>query len=214
MHDNETLVHHHFENAEQQKEAVSLGMWSFLATEVLFFGGVFMAYIVYRTLYHEAFVEASKNMDIMLGGINTAVLLTSSLMMALAVNASHEGRRQATTVFLMLTIALGIVFFGVKAFEYHHKWVEHLVPGLNWQYEGHDAGHAELFFILYFILTGIHAIHMVIGVGIMLVLIVMNQRGKFSKAYNAPIEVSGLYWHFVDIVWIFLYPLLYLLKGH
>lgn len=209
------LVAHHFETAEQQKDSATLGMWTFLATEILFFGGVFMAYIIYRWLYHDAFAEASRFMDVAIGGINTAVLLTSSLMMALAVHAAREGRKQSTTLFLALTLILGLAFLGIKAYEWNHKWIEHLVPGLNWQYAGtQPSGRVEMFFILYFILTGLHAVHMTIGIGILGGLIIMNARGKFSASRYAPVEISGLYWHFVDIVWIFLYPLLYLIRTH
>ncbi len=204
----------HFDDLGQQFEASSLGMWIFLATEILFFGGLFTAYLVYRMQYPEAFAGASHHLNVVLGGINTAVLIGSSLTMALGVWSAQTGRRRALIVFLVLTIALGLVFLGIKSFEYATKFEEGLVPGASFRYEGPDPAHAQLFFSLYFIMTGLHATHMIVGIGILSVLIVMASRGRFSAAYNTPVEISGLYWHFVDIVWIFLFPLLYLIDRH
>ena len=207
-------LQHHFDNLDQQFEASTLGMWLFLVTEILFFGGLFTAYLVYRIAYPEAFADASHHLNIVLGGTNTAVLIGSSLTMAMAVYAAQLGRRNTQVIFLVATMALGLVFLGIKAVEYSHKFEEHLVPGINFVFEGRDPIHSQLFFSLYFVMTGLHALHMIVGIGIMTVLTVMAWRGRFTKAYHTPVEVSGLYWHFVDIVWIFLFPLLYLIDRH
>jgi len=205
---------HQFDDLEQQKQAATLGMWVFLVTEVLFFGGLFACYVVYRLSYPEAWTEASHELDILLGGFNTAVLICSSLTMALAVQGAQLGRRRMLIVFLLLTIALGGVFLGVKAVEYHHKYVESHVPGPGFSFHGPHAREAQLFFALYFAMTGMHALHMVVGVGLLLNLVRQGMRGRFSPDYYTPVEMVGLYWHFVDIVWIFLFPLLYLLGRH
>ena len=205
---------HHFDSAEQQKNASTLGMWLFLVTEIMFFGGLFLCYIVYRTTHPAAFVAASHELDITLGGINTAVLIGSSLTMVLAVSAAQAGLRKSLVAFLILTILLGSVFLGIKAVEYHEKFVNHHVPGPSFHFEGPEAAHAQLFFSLYFAMTGLHALHMIIGIVLLAILAVRAQRGRFTPEYYTPIDMSGLYWHFVDIIWIFLFPLLYLLGGH
>jgi len=205
---------HHFDNLAQQGEASTLGMWVFLVTEVLFFGGLFLVYLVYRSTYPEAFIAGSHELDVMLGGINTAVLITSSLTMALAVHAAQTGHRRTLMIFLVVTMVLGAAFLGIKSVEYYHKFVEHHVPGPGFQFEEEYIKHAQLFFSLYFIMTGLHALHMIIGLGIMTWMLWWSWRGVVSAEYYSPIEISGLYWHFVDIVWIFLFPLLYLLGRH
>jgi cytochrome c oxidase subunit 3 len=205
---------HHFDNLEQQTDATTLGMWVFLVTEVLFFGGLFLVYTVYRSLYPDAFIAASHELDVTLGTINTAVLITSSLTMALAVHAAQVGRRQALMLFLVATMILGGIFLGIKSVEYYHKFVEHLVPGPAFQFEKAHLRHAQLFFSLYFLMTGLHALHMIIGFGIMAFMLWWAWKGTITKEYYSPIEISGLYWHFVDIVWIFLFPLLYLVGRH
>ena len=205
---------HQFDSLEQQTEAATLGMWVFLVTEVLFFGGLFVTYTVYRALYPAAFAAASHELDILQGGINTAVLITSSLTMALAVRAAQLGQRRLLMTMLLLTMLLGTVFLGIKAFEYYHKFVEHHVPGLAFEFEKEHVRHAQLFFSLYFLMTGLHAIHMIIGIAVLLVMWVWSWRGRITAEYFGPIEISGLYWHFVDIVWIFLFPLLYLIGRH
>ena len=207
-------LQHHFDTMDQQREASSFGMWVFLVTEILFFGGLFTAYTVYRHQYSRAFAEASRHLDIALGTFNTAVLIVSSLTMALAVWSASVGRRKGIIVFLLLTMALGGVFLGVKAVEYSHKFHDHLVPGPSFQFPGPDARAAEIFFSLYFTMTGLHAAHMVIGIGILTVLVLQARKGRYTPEYHTPVEVSGLYWHFVDIVWIFLFPLLYLIGRH
>jgi cytochrome c oxidase subunit 3 len=205
---------HQFDSLEQQKEASTLGMWVFLATEVLFFGGLFAAYAVYRGKYPGAFAAASHELDVMLGTINTAVLIASSLTMALAVHAAQLGQRRLLMMFLTLTMVLGAVFLGIKGVEYYHKFAEHHIPGPGFQFEKEHFRNAQIFFSLYFVMTGLHALHMIIGIGIMLVMLWLAWRGTFTADYYNPIEVSGLYWHFVDIVWIFLFPLLYLIGRH
>ena len=205
---------HHFDNLEQQTDATTLGMWVFLVTEVLFFGGLFLVYTVYRSLYPDAFIAASHELDVTLGTINTAVLITSSLTMALAVHAAQVGRRKTLMLFLVATMILGGIFLGIKSVEYYHKFVEHLVPGPAFQFEKEHLRHAQLFFSLYFLMTGLHALHMIIGFGIMAFMLWWGWNGTITKAYYSPIEISGLYWHFVDIVWIFLFPLLYLIGRH
>jgi cytochrome c oxidase subunit III len=202
---------HHFETMEQQAEAATLGMWLFLVTEVMFFGGLLMTYLLYRLWYPEAWSEGSLELDIKLGGLNTAVLIGSSLTMALAVRAAQTGlARRTQMMWLLITMALGTVFLVVKFFEYKHKWELNHIPGPSFVFEGPHAHQVELFLSLYFALTGLHALHMIIGLGIMTVITIMAWRGRFSPAWYTPIEMAGLYWHFVDIVWIFLFPLLYL----
>ena len=208
------MLAHQFDDLGQQREAATLGMWVFLVTEVLFFGGLFVAYAVYRNWYPEAFAAASHELDIVLGGINTAVLITSSLTMALAVHSAQLGQRKLLLIFLIATMVLGATFLGIKGVEYEHKFVEHHVPGPGFVFEGEHARHAQIFFSLYFTMTGLHALHMVIGLGIMSVMLWWSWRGTITPEYYSPIEISGLYWHFVDIVWIFLFPLLYLLGRH
>jgi cytochrome c oxidase subunit 3 len=205
---------HHFEDLDQQREAATLGMWVFLVTEVLFFGGLFATYLVYRSWYPEAFAEASHHLDIVLGTINTIVLITSSLTMALAVHAAQTNRRQLVFVFLVSTMALGATFLGIKGVEYFHKFEEQLIPGSNFEFEAQYFQHAQLFLSLYFVMTGLHALHMIIGLGIMTWMLAWTWNGTITDAYHSPIEISGLYWHFVDIVWIFLFPLLYLIGRH
>ncbi len=207
-------LQHHFEDLDQQFEAAGLGMWLFLVTEILFFGGLFAAYAIYRMQYPQAFAEASGHLDILLGGVNTAILIGSSLTMAMAVWAAQQGKRTPQVAYLLATIVLGLGFLGIKAVEYSHKFHDGLVPGAGFRYEGLDPIHAQLFFSLYFVMTGLHALHMVIGIGVMAVLTWMAWQGRFTKGYHSPIEISGLYWHFVDIVWIFLFPLLYLIDRH
>jgi cytochrome c oxidase subunit 3 len=189
-------------------------MWVFLVTEVLFFGGLFLAYSIYRGWYPDAFAVASHELDVTLGSINTVVLITSSLTMALAVHASQTGDRRQLMLFLVLTMILGATFLGIKGMEYEHKFVEHHVPGPDFQFEKEYFRHAQIFFSLYFVMTGLHAIHMIIGLGIMTWMLWWSWNGTITKDYSSPIEISGLYWHFVDIVWIFLFPLLYLLGRH
>jgi cytochrome c oxidase subunit 3 len=204
-------VQHHFDSFEQQREASYLGVWIFLATEVMFFGGVFTAYVIYRLAHPHAFALGSHELDITLGAVNTAVLISSSLTMAMAVWAAQTERRKAVVAWILATLGLGAVFLGIKAVEYGAKFEHHLFPGPGFQWHGSDAPHVEMFFNLYFALTGLHALHMVIGMGILVVVAVLAWKGRFSGQNHNLVEGVGLYWHFVDIVWIFLFPLLYLL---
>ena len=204
-------VAHQFEDATQQREAANLGMWIFLATEIMFFGGLFLAYTIYYNMFTPAFKEASQHLDIVLGGINTGVLITSSLTMAMAVWAAQTSRQKLLVLFLGLTLVLAFAFLGIKAVEYSHKFHDGLVPGPLFAYEGAMRDQVHMFFVIYFVMTGLHGVHVIIGIGIIAVILVMAMRGRFSAAYNNPVDVTGLYWHFVDIVWIFLFPLLYLL---
>jgi cytochrome c oxidase subunit 3 len=230
-----SALQHHFENMDQQREAGTLGMWVFLVTEIMFFGGLFLAYTIYRYQYPAAFATASNHLDIRLGAINTVVLIFSSFTMAMAVYSTQVGNRRNSIICLLLTIVLGLTFLGIKAVEYHDKYTDslipgQLIPGRPFHPEvaapgdtdhhklhlvpGATVRNVELFYWIYFAMTGMHALHMIIGVGLLLVLTIMAWRGRFSPEYHAPVEITGLYWHFVDIVWIFLFPLLYLLGRH
>ncbi len=213
-----------FDDLEQQHEASSLGMWIFLSTEVMFFGGLFTGYTVFRSLYYTGFVAGSHLLEVQFGATNTAVLICSSLTMALAVRAAQTGKRQALILYLVCTMALGLAFLGIKLrFEWYHDYLEGIVPGIHfapsaqllaqWAKFHVSPRHVELFMYFYFVMTGVHALHMVVGVGILTVLVVMACQGKFGPDRFNPVEMSGLYWHFVDIIWIFLFPLLYLLGG-
>ena len=205
---------HQFDDVVQQHEASWIGMWIFLATEVMFFGGMFLGYTIYRSVNPQGFASASNHLDVWLGAINTAVLICSSFTMALAVRAAQLGQRRPVIIFLILTILLGSAFLSVKFTEYHVKFSEQLVPGSAFAFAGSHAAAAELFFSLYFAMTGMHALHMIIGLGLLATLVVKSARGRFSSSYYTPVEIVGLYWHFVDIVWIFLFPLLYLVGRH
>jgi cytochrome c oxidase subunit 3 len=213
----------HFEDLEQQHATAVLGMWAFLATEVMFFGGLFMAFIVYRFVDPRGFALASRQLDIALGTFNTFVLLTSSLTMALAVRSGQTGDRKGQVLFLVATMVLATTFLGIKASEYYEEYEKMLVPGpifsaaalkLPGDAPPSLAQQAELFFVFYFFMTGLHAFHMIIGVVIMGILAVQARRGRFTPEYFTPLELTGLYWHFVDLVWVFLFPLLYLIDLH
>jgi cytochrome c oxidase subunit 3 len=208
------LLAHHFDTLDQQREASSLAMWIFLVTEVMFFGGLFMAYLLYRWMFPSVFTAGSHHLDIRLGGFNTIVLICSSLTMALAVRGAQHGDRRKLTMFMILTLILGSTFLGVKVIEYHDKWVHHLIPGPHFQWDGPAAREIEIFYSLYFAMTGLHALHMIIGAGLILWLLPKCIKGRYTADYHHPIECFGLYWHFVDIVWIFLFPLLYLIGRH
>ena len=207
---------HHFETAEQQYESATLGMWAFIVQEVLFFGGLFGGYTVYRNLYTDAFIASSSLLDVPLGAFNTVVLIGSSLTMALAVRSAQLGRAKEIISWIIATLILGGVFLVVKYFEYSHKWHDNLVPGPSFEWSRPEflhiaGGHVKIFFSFYFVMTGMHALHMVIGAFLMFWLIYKVKRGQINEHYFTPVENMGLYWHFVDIVWIFLFPLLYLI---
>ena len=212
-----------FENLEQQHEVASLGMWVFLATEVMFFGALFLGLGAYRFLYPEAFDRASEKLNWIIGGVNTVVLLVSSLMMVLAVHAAQVGRSKHLVLFLLLTAALGTLFLGLKGLEYFIDYRDNLIPG--WRFDESEwiekeglrpdqVPHVKLFLLFYWIMTGTHALHVTIGIGVVITMAVLAARGRFSPVYYSPIDVTGLYWHFVDVVWIFLLPMLYLLGTH
>lgn len=264
------LVHHYFDDADQQREAHSLGMWSFLVTEVMMFGGLFFAYTLYRGMFHAAFAQGSRSLDTALGTGNTFVLLFSSLTMAMAVHSAQERNRKALVGYLIATIILGASFLGIKAVEWTKDYNEGLVPVLSWHPEkwnegkgeaggqgmspgqtadaprvgeahgfhpdelrtdpsansdrempsaagqaagGAAANHVMMYFILYFCMAGLHAIHMIIGLAIVGTMTWMAHKGRFTNGNDQPIEIIGLYWHFIDIVWVFLFPLLYLIGG-
>ncbi len=245
-HTHETAVHaehvhsvlpqhrHHFETEQQQREAGTFGMWLFLLTEIMFFGGMFFAYLLYRNWYYPAFAAASNQLNVTEGAINTAVLITSGFCMALGVWAAEVRKRGFLVVMLLLTMLFGIVFLGIKYDEYHEKWEKHHIPGAHFDISEFVnppidaktgkpteqplapdmAQRTQVFFSLYFAMTGMHALHMIIGIGILVWLTVRAYWGRFSTGYVAPIENFGLYWHFVDIVWLFLFPLLYLINRH
>jgi cytochrome c oxidase subunit 3 len=206
---------HQFEDIEQQRDAGRLGMWVFLVTEILFFGGMFTAYTIYRALHLASFIQGSHQLEVKFGATNTAVLIFSSLTMALAIRSAQTGKKKGQIIFwLILTMILGALFLGLKLrFEWYHDYVDGIVPGVQWFYNGPYAPGVKMFMCFYFFMTGLHALHMVVGLGVLTVLVVMAARNKFSSEYYAPLEISGLYWHFVDIVWIFLFPLLYLIGG-
>jgi len=221
---------HHFETQEQQREAGTFGMWLFLLTEIMFFGGLFFSYLLYRNWYYDAFVVASNQLSVPLGGANTAILITSGFFMALGVWAAEVKKKGLLVLFLVLTMLFGIAFIGVKADEYHEKWEKHHIPGDHFDVSEFvnphayglkeeplppdQAAHTQIFFSLYFAMTGLHALHMIIGLGILIWLTLRAHRGDFTAGYVAPIENFALYWHFVDIVWLFLFPLLYLINRH
>jgi cytochrome c oxidase subunit III len=257
-HDDEPILLHHFDDVEQQHHSSVLGMWAFLATEVMFFGGLFAAYTVYRFEYWAAFAAGSQHQNVLLGAINTTVLLTSSLTMALAVRAAQLRRRLDLVRFLIATMVLGATFLGIKAYEWYRDAEEHLVPGASFRWQGQVVGarilpsparpgdgnirsvleqfpdlmerpgapsgsdlpisslgrEVELYFVLYFFMTGLHAFHMIIGLVLVAIMAWLSWRGWFSGGGVTQIEVTGLYWHFVDLVWVFLYPMLYLIHVH
>jgi len=205
-------LQHHFTTMEQQKDASVMGMWVFLVTEIMFFGGMFAGYMIYRYQYYDAWVEGSQHMDFWWGTINTAVLLCSSLTMALGVRASQLGRRRLTAMFLLITILFGLGFLGIKGIEYHGHWVDQQFPGTNFHFLGPNPRQVELFFSFYWAMTGFHALHVLIGICLVAYIAYHSWRGAYGPDYHNPVENVGLYWHFVDIVWIYLYPLLYLIS--
>ena len=212
-----------YENLEQQHEAAVLGMWVFLATEVIFFGALFTGLGVYTYVHHAAFEKASEKLNWMVGGINTVVLLVSSLFMVLAVHYAKVGRQRELIRFLLLTALLGVAFLGFKGYEYYTDYRDNLIPG--WRFDPEEwvtrdglttqeVEHVKLFLLFYWIMTGTHGLHVTIGIVAVLVMSELARRGHFSPAYYSPVDVTGLYWHFVDTVWIFLLPMLYLLGTH
>lgn len=212
MADAVATFHPQFDDAEQQRTASNLGIWLFLATEILFFGVLFAAYTITRVRFPEAFTIGSRLTDLPLAATNTAVLLTSSLTMALGVYAAQRGARRAVVGWLGLTVVLGCAFLAIKAVEYRVDYLEHLVPALNFQYAGPQADQVELFFYMYFLITGVHALHVLIGIVCIATVAVMASRNAFTAQYYTPVDVTGLYWHLVDIIWLFVFPVLYLVS--
>lgn len=213
MPDSHAVAAHQFDDLDQQREAASLGIWVFIATEIMFFGGLFTGYTVYRTQYFTSFVAGSHLLDLKLGAVNTAVLICSSLTMALAVYAAQTGKRKLLVAFLIFTMILGSVFLGIKFVEYATKYHHHLIPGYNFAPEGVYPPQMQLYFCFYFAMTALHALHMIIGLGLLTALVILAGRGRFTPDSHNPVEAIGIYWHFVDIIWIFLFPLLYLVGG-
>lgn len=199
-----------FDTPEQQKNAATLGMWAFLATEVLFFGVLFLAYGVYRWAYPEDFTQAAKEFNLTLGTINTAVLLTSSFFMAAAVSYAELGRNKVTSISLIITWSLGFIFLLLKGYEYYDDVQKNIVPTPDVVIQGAGSDIARMIYLIYYIITGVHGVHVTIGLVVIAVIIWRNYQNEYSKSYYTPVELTGLYWHFVDIVWVFIYPLIYL----
>jgi len=228
-------LRHHFESVEQQADTTNFAMWLFLLTEVMFFGGLFTAYLIYRNWYYPAFVAGSHQLNVIWGTLNTVVLILSSFTMAMGVWCAETRRRKGLVLSLSLTFILGLMFLGIKTIEYREKIERHHVPGAHYSLQSfidpasdkeiyseyHDkplaldmARHTEVYFSLYFAMTGMHALHMIIGCGLFSVLAILAWKGHYSPGYYTPIENAGLYWHLVDIIWIYLFPLLYLISRH
>ena len=204
-------LQHHFADSVQQSESAKLGMWIFLVTEILLFGGLFCGYAIFRAWYPDMFVDAHYALDLTLGTINTVVLITSSMTMALAIAAVQRDRRQLSAGLLAATLLLAAVFLVIKYFEYSHKIHMGALPGKYFTYEGIHGSNPHIFFSLYYLMTGLHGVHVIGGMAVIGWLLVRTLRGAFSSAYYTPIEMTGLYWHLVDMIWIFLFPLLYLI---
>ncbi len=204
-------VAHHFDNAEQQLEASKLGLWLFLVTEILLFGGLFVAYIMFRALYPEMFAEAHHHLNKVMGAVNTVVLICSSFTMTMAEHFVRANDRKKAVRLLCLTVFGGAVFMAIKYFEYKAKFSYHLFPDAGFDFAAFQAANANLFFSLYFLMTGLHGIHVMVGMGLITWMIVRTRRNEFSSEYYTPVELTGLYWHLVDMIWIYLFPLLYLI---
>lgn len=204
-------LQHHFIDSDQQFEASKLGMWIFLVTEILFFGGLFAAYIVYRAWYPELYIMASEELDTFWGAVNTAVLIGSSLTVAMAIRSAQLNQIKGLIYNLYITIGLAFVFMVIKYFEYVHKFEKGIFPGSYYTYEGIAHEKANIFFSIYYMMTGLHGLHVIIGIGLMIWLVVKAKKKVFHSGYYTPVEITGLYWHLVDIIWIFLFPLLYLI---
>ena len=209
--DRPSYLAHHFSDAVQQAESAKLGMWVFLLTEILLFGGLFAAYAVFRSWNPEMFYNAHKHLDVTLGALNTVVLITSSATMALAVRGIRLGRKRQTMILLCGTLLLAAVFLTIKYFEYSHKFHLGQLPGRFYTYTGIAGTNPHIFFSIYFAMTGLHGIHVLGGMTVITVMIIKTSKNKFSPEYHTPIELTGLYWHLVDLIWIYIFPLLYLI---
>jgi cytochrome c oxidase subunit 3 len=227
-HEHPAYLHHHFDDVEQQREVTSLGMWLFLCTEVMMFGGLFFSYTLYRLLYTPAWHAGSQHLNITLGTINTFVLLASSWTMAMAVHCAQVENKRWMCRWLAITWLFGAAFIGIKAVEWTADYKEGIMPAVSWHYydepehahqvqelaeQNLSPRHVMLYFVLYFCMTGLHAIHMLIGLGLVGWFIYLGSKGQFLGGNDQPVEIMGLYWHLVDIIWIFLFPLLYLIAG-
>lgn len=205
------VVPHHFDSAEQAFESSKLGLWLFLVTEILLFGGLFVAYIMFRALYPEMFHEASHHLNKVLGAINTVVLICSSLTMAMAVDRTRQNDSGKANQYLMMTLFFAACFMIIKYVEYSHKIHEGLLPGANFTFEAIQHPKAPLYFSLYFMMTGLHGIHVLAGMGLISWILIRSNKGHFNSQYYTPVELVGIYWHLVDLIWIYLFPLLYLI---
>lgn len=202
----------HFESYTQQHHAATIGMWIFLSSELMLFGGMFLGFTVYRIVHTAAFAQMSSELHLWLGTINTAILLTSSATMALAVHSAREGNLKRSRAWLIPTVLLGVAFLVIKLSEWYLEYQDHLVPIAGWNFDAGQAqpGPARLFMAFYFVMTGIHSIHLTIGIGLVIALIVFIGRRSIPPENPDKIEIIGLYWHLVDIIWIVVYPLFYL----
>ena len=207
----EEVVGHHFASLSRQTEAMRLGMWLFLATEILLFTALFAGYGVYRFLFREAFAESSRHLQTWIGLVNTLILVTSSFTVAMGLHRATRGDGKGTALFFGLSVLLALVFLGFKAVEYTHHFQEGQLPGRFYTFEGVTGPGAPMFFTLYFLITGLHGLHVVIGMTVLIVVGIRAGRGAFSREYHTPVELAGLYWHLVDLIWIFVFPLIYLI---
>jgi len=210
-HDHPAYLQHHFHEPAQQAEAAKLGTWLFLLTEILLFGGLFCAYAIFRSWYPEMFWEAHKQLDITLGAVNTVVLISSSVTMALAIRSMQLNRYKQTLWFLVITLACAATFLVIKYFEYSHKFHLGQLPGKYYTFTGLEGNNPHVFFSIYFMMTGLHGFHVIGGMGLITWMMVKTVKGRLSSDYYTPLEMTGLYWHLVDLIWIFLFPLLYLI---
>ena len=208
----DSSLQHHFATYEQQMDAGKIGMWLFLATEILLFGGLFVGFGLMQAKYPEAFVEAHHHLDKNLGFLNTVVLLMSSFTMVMAVHCAKTEQRRKVLVYLLITLACAAIFLGVKYFEYEHKIHDGLLPGKFYSHVGDTVPHQFVFFSFYFIMTGLHGLHILGGMGAITWIFFRAKRGDFNHKYYTPIDLVGLYWHLVDLIWIYLFPLLYLIN--
>jgi cytochrome c oxidase subunit 3 len=213
MSNHRAILYEHFSDIEQQREAATAGIWVFIASEIMFFGALILAFCVYRFSYTQAFAEGAQKLNVVLGAVNTAILFTSGLSISLAAATNKMRAKFLTALFLLVSALLGVVFLAIKGIEYHEDWAKGLFPGDGFQWSGPNLPHVQLFFLLYFIMTGFHALHLLIGIGLILVVAWLVLRGWIHEEHFMPLEVAGIYWHFVDMVWIFLFTLLYLLGG-
>lgn len=207
-------VREQFHDPTQQRETATVGMWIFLITEVMLFGGLFTSFAVYRLNYYHAFELGSSQMEYWMGAVNTAVLICSSFTMVMAVHSAERGHRLRTAILLLCTILIGLVFLGIKFDEYYRHYLDFKVPGVRFVESNPYAANDEMFFVFYFIMTGLHATHMIVGIGLLTVLLLRTLFGSFSAEYHTPIDITGLYWHFVDMIWVFLFAIFYIPGAH